>query len=173
MLIEGLCVHGMFPYLASLLADQGEPRLSIAGLVLAGFAIGGIIYSLAVGFLLNQFGEKGFTVGGGLMVALQLGVIALVPYWPVQFAAFIALGIGFYMLHGVLQLYATELSDEARGSAMSLHSASFFLGQAVGPVAYGFGLSHVGAPASFLTAAVLMAALGIFCALTLRHRARR
>jgi predicted MFS family arabinose efflux permease len=106
-----------------------------------------------------------------LLVALQLGVIALVPYWPARFAAFIVLGVGFYMLHDVLQLYATELSDEARGSAISLHSASFFLGQAVGPVAYGFGISHAGAPASLLTAAV-MAALGIFCALTLRDRAR-
>lgn len=173
VLIEGICVHGTFPYLASLLADQGEPRLSIAGLVLAGFAIGGIIYSVSVGFLLNRFGEKGFMIGGGLVTAVMLAGIALVPFWPAQFAAFIVMGIGFYMLHGCLQLYATELAEEARASAMSLHSAFFFLGQAAGPVAYGFGLSQAGAPVSFTTAAIVMAALGIFCASALRHRARR
>ena len=110
VLIEGACVHGMFPYLAGLLAAQGEPRLSIAGLVLSGFALGGIVYSVTVGVLLNRFGEKGFTVGGGLTTAIMLICIALIPSWPLQFAAFTIMGIGFYMLHGVLQLYATELS---------------------------------------------------------------
>lgn len=126
VLIEGLCVQGMFPYLASLLAQQGEPRLSIAGLVIAGFAFGGIIYSVAVGFLLHRLGEKGFMIGGGLVVATQLAAIAVVPYWPAQFVAFVVMGIGFYMLHGCLQLYATELAEDARASAMSLHSAFFF-----------------------------------------------
>lgn len=173
VLIEGVCVQGMFPYLAAILAEQGEPRLSIAGLVLAGFAIGGILYSVTVGFLLDRLGERGFMIGGGLIVATQLATVALVPHWPAQFAAFIVMGIGFYMLHGCLQLYATELAEDARASAMSLHSAFFFLGQAVGPIAYGFGLYRFAAPVSFIIAGVVMAALGIACALALRRSAKR
>ena len=61
-----------------------------------------------------------------------------------EFANFMLLGFGFYMLHAVIQIYASELAPAARGSAMALHSFFFFLGQAVGPVVYGAGLSSIG-----------------------------
>ena len=48
------------------------------------------------------------------------------------------------MIHGCLQVFASELSVEARATALSLHSFFFFMGQTVGPIAYGFGLQHVG-----------------------------
>jgi predicted MFS family arabinose efflux permease len=43
--IEGCCVLGLFPYIASFLFELGETRLSIAGVVIAGFAVGGLIYT--------------------------------------------------------------------------------------------------------------------------------
>ena len=61
--------------------------------------------------------------------------------WPVQFAAFTLLGFGFYTLHASIQVQATELSTTARGAAMSMHSFSFFVGHASGPVLYGAGFS--------------------------------
>ncbi len=36
------------------------------------------------------------------------------------------LGLGFYMLHAVIQVYASELAPAARGSAIALHSFFFF-----------------------------------------------
>ena len=48
------------------------------------------------------------------------------------------------MIHGCLQVFASELSVEARATALSLHSFFFFMGQTVGPIAYGFGLLHGG-----------------------------
>ena len=69
-------------------------------------------------------------------------VIAARAPWPVEFANFALLGFGFYMLHAVIQIYASELAPAARGSAMALHSFFFFLGQAVGPVVYGVGPYH-------------------------------
>ena len=33
---------------------------------------------------------------------------------------------------------------EARATALSLHSFFFFMGQTIGPIAYGFGIGHVG-----------------------------
>src|ERR1019366_8601651 len=41
--IEGCCVLGLFPYLASFLFELGETSLSIAGIVIAGFAVGGLL----------------------------------------------------------------------------------------------------------------------------------
>ena len=78
------------------------------------------------------------------------------------------MGWGFYMIHGCLQVFASELSVEARATALSLHSFFFFMGQTLGPIAYGFGIEHVGKVPTLLTAAFVMVALGFVCARLLR-----
>ena len=80
------------------------------------------------------------------------------------------MGWGFYMIHGCLQVFASELSVEARATAMSLHSFFFFMGQTVGPIAYGFGLQHGGKLATLFAAAPCMVVLGLVCARLLRQR---
>jgi MFS family permease len=82
---------------------------------------------------------------------------------------FALLGFGFYCLHAVVQIYASELAPSARGSAMALHSFFFFLGQAIGPIVYGAGLSTIGLnPVLWLGAAVLVV-VGFTCAHWLRR----
>ena len=44
---EAIFIHGLFPYVAILLLAAGETRASIAGLVIARFGLGGVIYSLS------------------------------------------------------------------------------------------------------------------------------
>ena len=56
--IEGCCVLGLFPYLASFLFDLGEKSLSIAGIVIAGFAVGGLLYTMTVSRFLPRLGVK-------------------------------------------------------------------------------------------------------------------
>ena len=56
----------------------------------------------------------------------------------------VGFGLGFYLLHGSIQVHVTELAPNARGAAASLHSCFFFLGQAIGPVIYGIGFAHGG-----------------------------
>ena len=80
------------------------------------------------------------------------------------------MGWGFYMIHGCLQVFASELSVEARATALSLHSFFFFMGQTVGPIAYGFGLQHGGKLPTLLVAASGMIVLGLVCARHLRQR---
>ena len=46
----------------------------------------------------------------------------------------------------------------------------FFLGQATGPVLYGFGLTHMGSLPTLAIAAAIMALLGIVCARLLGGR---
>jgi len=168
--VEGCCVLGLFPYLASFLFELGETSLSIAGIVIAGFALGGLFYTFTVSRFLPQLGVKGMMIVGGSVVGLQLAIIAFGPSWKVQAISLLFMGWGFYTIHGCLQVFASELSVEARATAMSLHSFFFFMGQTVGPIAYGFGILNVGKTPTLLTSAAIMVALGFACARLLRQR---
>ena len=66
--VEGCCVFGVFPFVASFLFELGETRLSIAGIVIAGFALGGLLYTASVTRLLPAIGVRGLMIGGGLML---------------------------------------------------------------------------------------------------------
>jgi predicted MFS family arabinose efflux permease len=168
--IEGCCVLGLFPFIASFLFELGETSLSIAGVVIAGFAVGGLFYTLSVSRFLPRLGVKGMMIAGASLVGLQLSVVAFGPGSKIQALSLLFMGWGFYMIHGCLQVFASELSVEARATALSLHSFFFFMGQTFGPIAYGFGILHVGKIPTLLAAAALMIALGFACARLLRER---
>lgn len=167
--IEGCCVLGLFPFVAAFLFELGQTSLSIAGIVIAGFAVGGLFYTMSVSRFLPRLGVKGMMIAGGSLVGLQLAFIAFGPSWQLQALSLIVMGWGFYMIHGCLQVFASELSVEARATALSLHSFFFFMGQTVGPIAYGFGIGHVGKMPTLLASAVIMTALGFVCARWLRQ----
>lgn len=167
--IEGCCVLGVLPFIAAFLFELGEQRLSIAGLVIAGFAVGGLLYTLTVSRLLPRLKVRGMMIVGAALVGTQLAVVALGPRWQLQGISFIAMGCGFYMLHGCLQVFASELSEAARATALSLHSFFFFMGQTVGPIAYGFGIAYLGKLPTMFVAAAIMLALGPLCARLLRQ----
>ncbi|RXT45958.1 MFS transporter [Bradyrhizobium betae] len=169
--IEGCCVLGLFPFIAAFLFDLGEKSLSIAGIVIAGFAVGGLLYTFTVSRMLPWLGVKGMMIAGGSIVALQLGLLAFGPGWKLQFASMLAMGWAFYMIHGCLQVFASELTIEARATAMSLHSFFFFMGQTVGPLAYGFGLAHAGKGPTLFTSAAIMLVLGLVWSRLLKPRA--
>jgi predicted MFS family arabinose efflux permease len=168
--IEGCCVLGLFPYLASFLFELGETSLSIAGVVIAGFAAGGLLYTLTVSRFLPRLGVNGMMITGAALVGLQLAAIAFGPGWKIQVTCLLLMGWGFYMIHGCLQVFASELSVEARATALALHSFFFFMGQTVGPIAYGFGIQNAGKTTTLLTSAVIITALGFGCARLLRQR---
>jgi predicted MFS family arabinose efflux permease len=137
--------------------------------VIAGFAVGGLFYTMTVSRFLPRLGIRGMMIAGGTLVGLQLAVVAFGPGWKVQALSLLFMGWGFYMIHGCLQVFASELSVEARATALSLHSFFFFMGQTVGPIAYGYGIGHFGKIATLLTFAVVMVVLGFVCARLLRQ----
>jgi predicted MFS family arabinose efflux permease len=167
--IEGCCVLGLFPYVASFLFEQGVTSLSVGGLVIAGFAVGGLFYTLSVSRFLPWLGVNGLMVSGAVLMGLQLAIVAFGPSWQLQAVNFILMGWGFYMIHGSLQVFASELSVEARATALSLHSFFFFMGQTVGSIAYGFGILNVGKVPTLLTSAMIIVVLGFVCARLLRQ----
>jgi MFS transporter, DHA1 family, inner membrane transport protein len=168
--IEGCCVLGLFPYIASFLFELGETSLSIAGIVIAGFAVGGLFYTMTVSRFLPRLGVNGMMISGASLVGLQLVALAFGPGWKVQASCLMLMGWGFYMIHGCLQVFASELSAEARATALALHSFFFFMGQTVGPIAYGFGLQHAGKVPTLLASAAIITVLGFACAKLLHQR---
>ena len=167
--VEGCCVLGLFPFLAAFLFELGETSLSIAGIVIAGFAVGGLFYTMSVSRFLPRLGVNGMMIAGGTLVGLQLAIIGFGPGWKIQAVSLLFMRWGFYMLHGSLQVFASELSVEARATALSLHSFFFFVGQTAGPIAYGFGIQNAGKMSTLLMSAVVMVALGVVCARLLRQ----
>ncbi|QCN97223.1 MFS transporter (plasmid) [Azospirillum argentinense] len=168
---EGLLIFGVFPFVAPMLSRHGAEGAFEAGVTLAAFAIGGVVYSFIVRRLLGTLGQWGMMGAGGLVAGgAYLAMLAPVP-WPVVSLLFLVAGFGFYMLHNTMQTQATELSATARGSALALFASSFFLGQGIGPVVYGAVADRVGLPALFLFGGVLTMLLGVGAVRVIRRPA--
>jgi predicted MFS family arabinose efflux permease len=167
--LEAIFIHGLFPYVALLLLATGESKASVAGLLIAAFAVGGVAYSFMIPFLIGRVPERRLMIIGGAVAASGLILVALHFPWYWQVAIYFGFGLGFYLLHSCIQLHVTELSQTARGAAASLHSCFFYLGQAVGPVIYGIGFAHGGPEPTLIAGAAVVMGVGLVCAKLLRH----
>jgi len=166
--VEAIFMFGVFPHMATLLHTEGVTHASIAGIVIAGFGVGGAFYTLLLRRMLAFTGVRHLMAAGGMAMGFCVAVIALRAPWPVEFVNFMLLGFGFYLLHGCIQVFVTELAPSARGSALAAHSFFFFLGQAIGPVVYGIGFADVGITPMLLVASLMLVITGWVCALRLR-----
>jgi len=162
--IEGVVIFGIFPFVAPLLEARGAGGPSEAGIIIAGFAAGGILYSALVAVLLRTLGLAWMLVAAGAFGAFGFAGIAVAGHWSVDAIAMVALGLSFYMLHNSFQTQVTEVEPQARGSAVALHAFSFFCGQAIGPVSLGFGFAVIGQAPTLLFGALAILALGIVAA---------
>ena len=167
---EGIVIHGMFPYVALLLLASGQPHSSYAGIVIGAFGLGGIVFSLMLPLLVARLSERQLMLSGTAGAAVAFLLIALALQWYLQAAVFMLFGLGFYMLHNCIQVHVTDLTQTARGAALSMHSSAFFSGQAIGPVYYGYAFGHWGVHVPPLIGAAVIVAVGFTCARFLRHR---
>jgi predicted MFS family arabinose efflux permease len=161
---EGAIIFGVQPYLAPMLEAGGLGGAAEAGLIIASFAIGGILYTLNVRGLLRVLGLRRMLLASGVFAAGAFLVLAPAPVWQVQAAALFAMGIGFYMLHNSLQTQVTELAADSRASAVSIHAFSYFMGQAIGTPLFGLGLVTIGATAALVSCAAGILLLGLLAA---------
>ena len=170
--IEGIVVFGLFPYIAVLLERRGAGGLREAGFVLAGFAIGGLVYTALVGVILPRLGLFNLIRAGSVLTGLGFATLSPEWSWPIELAIFISIGLGFYMIHNSLQTQATELAPDSRASAVAAHAFFFFLGQAAGPLIYGFSLERFGTQATLVSAGLTFALTGLATATGLKARTR-
>lgn len=157
VIAEGMCLFGVFPYIAEIVRERGAGTAAEAGLVIAPFGIGGLAYAALAPWLVSRVGPRRMALIGGAMLCVTMLVFALPLHWSVAPVLFGFNGLGFYLLHTSYQTEATELSQEARGSAMALFACCLFVGTAMGPPVFG-ALMHL---AGLTTALVAMALLGL------------
>lgn len=171
--LDGLLLFGgAFPFIGSYLIQDFHLEPWQAGLVVAGFGLGALAYTRAARRLLGRFGETRLMLGGGLLLAAALAVLALAPSWPLVAAMQALLGLFFFSFHGVLQARSTEALPEARATAVSAFAMALFLGQGVGSVCFGALLARSGYTGAFLLAAIAMVALTLWCRVALGGSAR-
>jgi predicted MFS family arabinose efflux permease len=162
--VEGALIFGIQPYIAPMLEQRGAGGAAQAGLIIACFATGGILYTLTVRSLLRVLGLRLMLVIAGVICGLGFLAMASGGPWGLDAVAMLGMGIGFYMLHNSFQTQVTEVAVDARASAVSLHAFSYFVGQAIGPVLFGLGLSTFGQGGAATVAGVGILVLGLLAA---------
>jgi predicted MFS family arabinose efflux permease len=159
--IEGLAMYMSFTYVAALL--KGRLSLSVAaiGLVIALFGVGGISFVLLARRFVENITERYRAVLGGSLLFVGFGMLMLVSSRLIAGCAMFVLGLGFFMLHNILQVRTITMAPDAPGTAMSLFAATFFLAQAMGATVGGWSFDHLGPSVSCGASAVILAGLGV------------
>ncbi len=156
-----LLFGGSFPFIASFLIEDFALSAGEAGLVMAGFGVGALVYTRVAPRLVRRLGEDRMLAVGGVGLAVLLGAIAAAPHWGVVLAAQLLMGFFFFCFHGVLQARATEAMPEARGTGVSAFAMSLFLGQTVGSLVFAGVIGVAGYRWVFGLAGCGIAALGV------------
>lgn len=165
--IEGLALYAALPFVAPLLRQRFAMHGTMASLLVGCFGVGGIAFVLFADLLVGRLSEARRAGIGGAMAGAGLLVLAL-GIEPLAAIALLVTGVGFFMLHNVLQVRATGMAPAARGAGVSLFAASFFLAQAAGAVLGGWCFDRLGGPALMSLSAAGLVGLGVAAALALR-----
>jgi predicted MFS family arabinose efflux permease len=168
--LESFWMWGPFAFVGADLRLRFGLSFTIVGLTVGMFAIGGLIYSLSVRALVGRLGQTGLANTGGILVAVAYIVLAVGAVWWTAPVAVCGVGLGFYMLHNTLQTNATQMTPQARGTAVALFSSALYLGQTAGVAAASRVIDRFGATPIFAVAAVALVALGFWFAHLLRRR---
>ena len=168
--IEAALAWGAFAYIGANLHVRFGLSLTLIGLTVACFGVGGLIYAGLVRFLVYRFGQAGLTVMGGFLITAAYIVLAFQPTWWLAPIAVTAIGLGFYMFHNTLQTKATQMTPEARGTAVAIFSSALYFGQTAGVGVGALVIDRIGATPLFLGTAVGFPALALWFARELQRR---
>jgi predicted MFS family arabinose efflux permease len=139
--------------------------------MLAGFGIGGLVYSVLVRWLLRRLPESGFAISAALVLLVFFVCLPFSPIWQVTGPLCMLGGFGFYLLHNTLQTKATEMYPRARGTAISAFALCLFCGQALGVALFGRAITAFGYAPSFVLIGIALLLLAWFFATQLRRQA--
>lgn len=168
--IEGLLVFGTLAFAPAYLHARFGVSLTMAGALVALYAVGGMMYTFVAGAVLRRLGERGLALAGGVVLCLAFLVYLLGPAWGWAVLASALAGFGYYLLHATLQTNATQMVPDARGTAVAWFASCLFMGQAAGVALAGVMVDAVGAQALFASAALGLPLLGLFFSGALARR---
>lgn len=157
--LEGALFFGCFAYTGAWLKETFDLSYLGIGAMLAGFGVGGLLYSSLVRWLLGRLGEVGFARVAALVLFAFYVSLPFAPTWQVVGPLCAFGGFGFYMLHNTLQTKATEMYARARGTAISAFAFSLFCGQALGVALFGRAIAAFGYAPSFVVTGIALLVL--------------
>ncbi len=163
-LSEAALAWGAFAYIGADLHTRFKLSYTLIGLTVAFFGVGGLIYATLVKHFVHRFGQTGLTVGGGLVIAAAYLALAVAPAWWLAPMATTAIGLGFYMFHNTLQTKATQMTPEARGTAVAFFTSALYLGQTVGVTIGALLVDRLGAKPLYVGTAIAFPVLAIWFA---------
>lgn len=130
--VEAALLYAVLSFIGADLHLRFGLSFTIVGLVVGCFAIGGLLYTFAVRILVNRLGQIGLVIAGGALVSAGFFILAFQPVWWFGPLATTLIGLGFYMVHNTFQTNATQMSPEARATALAIFSSAIYMGITAG-----------------------------------------
>lgn len=169
---EGAAGFGVLAMWASHLQRGIGMSASGSGAVVAVFGLGGMLYMATARQLIARLGQHGLSQAGGVLMGACALVVAFSPLWHPIVPASLLAGFGFFMFHNTMQANATQMAPGARGTAVSLFSASLFMGQSAGALLAASLIAWLGSRTVVTAGGIAMILLGLWFGAALRRRQR-
>ena len=170
VMIEAAFGWGAFAFVGADLHQRFGLSFSAVGLIVGTFAVGGLLYASTVAQLVNLFGQRGLAIGGGVLCGIAYLMLATGAAWWLSPIAVTMIGLGFYALHNTLQTNATQMTPEARGTAVAIFSSVIYLAQTAGVTVGALIFDRLGAVPLFVATALALPALAWWFAGALGRR---
>ena len=167
---EAALLYAVLSFIGADLHLRFGLSFTMIGLVVGCFALGGLLYTFLVTVLVNRLGQVGLVIGGGALVSLGFLTLVLQPVWWLSPLATMLIGLGFYMAHNTFQTNATQMTPEARATALAIFSSALYMGLTFGVAAAAPIVDLYGAAPVFLVSAI---GFPIVCAVFARGLIRR
>jgi YNFM family putative membrane transporter len=158
--VESMTTFGVLTFIPAYLHQRFGISLFLAGAVVACFGLGGLGYTLFARRWVQALGEAGLAITGGTLLGVAFLTLVLADHWAWAVGASIIAGLGFYQMHNTLQTRATQMAPQARGTAVSMFAACFFLGQACGVALGATAVDRLGPAWLFAVSAAVLPLLG-------------
>ena len=140
-LVESFFFFGAFAFVGPMLQLRFDLPLTLVGISLAGFGLGGLLFNLSIRWFVRFNDARTQVLAGGLLCGTMYIVIAISPLWQLSAACMLGVGFGFYMMHNILQIGGTEAAPQSRGVGLALFGITWTIGQGLGVMVMGAGVS--------------------------------
>lgn len=159
--VEGVGMYTGFTYVSALLRSSLVIDTAEAGLLVSFFGLGGCAFIGTARTLIRHWSTPVRIAAGASAAGAAFIALGFVSTAPEAALVLFILGFGFFLLHNVFQVRATEMAPFAVGASVSLFASTFFLAQAVGAGVGGCLVDRLGPQLPPLLSGMLLIAFGL------------